>query len=133
KALYYQKQAAKNQVKVAKSGYFPSLALVGGYTALEVENALTVTDAMNFGVGLSYNLADIIKLGSKVKAAKSREKEVQLMLDQAEDQVKVQIEDARQNYQLAQRQLEVYQKAQVQATENYRIVKDKYDNGLVDT
>lgn len=133
KALYYEKEAAKNQIKVAQSNYYPSIALQGGYTALEVDDVLTVTDAMNVGLGVSYNLADIFKTGNKVKAAKSKVKELEYTMALVEDQIDIQIEDAMQNYKLSIRTYEVYQKAQDQAVENYRIVKDKYDNGLVDT
>lgn len=132
-ALYYEKQAAQNQIKIAQSSYYPSIALRGGYTALEVENIMSVTDAMNIGLGVSYNLADIFKTGSKVKAAKSKVKELEYRIAQAEDQIDVQIQDALQNYKLSIKQFQVYQKARLQAVENYRIVKDKYDNGLVDT
>jgi len=133
KALYFEKEAAKNQIGVAKSSYYPSLAITGGYTALDVENVLTVTDAMNVGLGISYNLADIIKAGNKVKAAKSKVKELEYTMDLVKDQIDIQIEDAMQNYELSLKKYDVYQKAQAQAIENYRIVKDKYDNGLVDT
>lgn len=133
KAIYFEKEAAKNQIKVAQSSYYPSIALTGGYTALEVENVMTVTDAMNVGLGVSYNLADIFKVGSKVKAAKSKVKELEYTMALVEDQIDVQVEDALQNYKLSIKKFQVYQKAQDQATENYRIVKDKYDNGLVDT
>src|SRR5690606_41492866 len=109
------------------------LALTGGYAALDIDNVMTVTNAMNFGLGMSYNLADIFKVGNKVKAAKSRVKELEYTLALVEDQIDIQIEDATQNYELSIKKYEVYQKAQDQATDNYRIVKDKYDNGLVDT
>ena len=39
----------------------------------------------------------------------------------------------KEEYQLALTQFEVYSQSQEQAEENYRIVKDKYDNGLLDT
>lgn len=132
-ALYFDKAAAENQIKVAQSSYYPHLALTGGYAALDIDNVMTVTNAMNFGLGMSYNLADIFKVGNKVKAAKSRVKELEYTLALVEDQIDIQIEDATQNYELSIKKYEVYQKAQDQATENYRIVKDKYDNGLVDT
>lgn len=133
KALYFEKEAAKNQIKVARSNYYPSLALTGGYAALEVENVMTITNAMNFGLGVRYNLADIFKTGSEVKAAKSKVKELEYTMAMARDQITIQVQDASENYKLSLKQYQVYQKAQTQATENYRIVNDKYENGLVDT
>jgi len=49
------------------------------------------------------------------------------------DRVKVQVQQANENYSLAQEQQKVYEQAVEQANENYRIVKDKYDNGVADT
>tara|TARA_R110000796_G_scaffold41772_2_gene103357 strand:+ start:17987 stop:19315 length:1329 start_codon:yes stop_codon:yes gene_type:complete len=132
-ALHFQELAAENQIKVVKSAYYPSISLVGGYTSLDLNNALTVTNAMNFGVGISYNIADIFKTKSDVKVAKSKVKELQYTLDMTTDNVKVQIENAQQEYELSVRKFEVYTKSEEQAIENYRIVNDKYTNGLVDT
>ena len=132
-ALQYQEQAAEQQIKVAKSKYFPSLALSGGYIALDLQNALTVTNAMNIGIGVSYNLSDLFKAKSDVRLAKTKTKELQYTINMKTDQIKVDIENARQDYQLAIKKYHVYAESQIQAEENYRIVKDKYDNGLADT
>ncbi|MEH6406518.1 MAG: TolC family protein, partial [Leeuwenhoekiella sp.] len=114
-ALQYQEQAAENQIKVAQSKYYPSLSLTGGYIALDVHNALTVKNAMNVGVGLSYNLADIFKTKSDVKVAQSRVEELQFSVDRATDQITVQIENAKQDYNLELRKFEVYTKSEEQA------------------
>ncbi len=132
-ALAKQQEAALGQVKVAQSAYYPSLFFSGGYIGADVKNALTIGNAFNVGLGLSYNLSDIFKAKSDIKAAKSRAESLQYSINMANDQVKVQVENAKRNYQLALKKLEVYTKSEEQAIENYRIVKDKYDNGLVDT
>ena len=49
------------------------------------------------------------------------------------DSIKLEIFKAKEEYELATKQDQVYSEAVVQATENYRIVKDKYDNGLSNT
>lgn len=132
-ALEYHEKAAEHQIKVAESKFYPSLSLVGGYIALDAHNALTVTNAINIGVGLSYNLSDIFKAKSDVKLAKSKVQELQYTIDNYSSQIKVEIENARRTYELALKKSEVYIASELQATENYRIVKDKYDNGLMDT
>ncbi|MGV3696065.1 TolC family protein [Flavobacterium sp.] len=133
KSLELKKQAAENGVKVAKSDYYPSLSLSGGYIAFDLNNVLTVTNAMNIGVGLSYDLSSIFKNGKKVKLAKSRVKETEIAVSQLNDEIREEQFQAQQNYALSQKQSLVYDKAVEQATENYRIVKDKYDNSLSDT
>ena len=49
------------------------------------------------------------------------------------DYIKVQVQKAIEEYQLAIKQDIVYAEVIDQASENYRIVKDKYDNGLSNT
>ena len=132
-ALKYQKEAADDQVKVAQSKYYPSLSLSGGYIALDLQNAITVTNAMNVGVGVSYNLSDLFKAKSDTKLAKYKAEELNYNLDAFADKVKVQVENANQEYELALKTHNMYLKSEEQAKENYRIVKDKYDNGLADT
>lgn len=132
-ALKYQEEAAKDQIKVAQSSYYPSIALVGGYLALDLNKLVTVTNAMNIGVGVSYNLSNIFKTKSDVKLAQTKAKEMEYSINMASDKIKVEVENARQEYELSIRKYEVYSQSQEQAIENYRIVKDKYDNGLSDT
>ncbi|QDO92679.1 TolC family protein [Formosa sediminum] len=132
-ALKYQELATENQIKIAKSNYYPSIGLVGGYLALDMPNAFTLTNAINIGVGISYDLSDIFKNKSEVEIAKSKAEELHYKIDQTTDQIKVEVENALQNYQLANKKLELYAQSEIQAIENYRIVKDKFENGLADT
>jgi outer membrane protein TolC len=48
------------------------------------------------------------------------------------DDIKIQVQKAIEDYDLALKQDLVYNQLE-QASENYRIIKDKYDNGLSDT
>ena len=133
KALHFTEQANKENIKIAKSGYYPSVSLTGGYIALDLQNVVRVENAMNVGLGLSYNLSSLFKNGKEVKAAKSRALEVQQQQAMLSDAIKMQIVQAREGYELSLKQDRVYSEAVAQADENYRIVKDKYDNGLSDT
>lgn len=133
KALDYLNKASEANIKVAKAGYFPSLSLSGGYIAADLDNIVRVENAMNVGVGLSYNLSSIFKNGKDVKAAKSRAEEVKYQQAMLSDAIKTQVMEAREGYELSLKQNKVYSEAVAQADENYRIVKDKYDNGLSDT
>lgn len=132
-ALMYQQKATEANVKIAKAGYYPSVNLLGGYAAVDVRNLIQVTNAMNFGVGVSYDLSGIFKNGKHIKAATSRAEETRQQVDLLNDKIKIQVQQAEENYNLAIKQNKVYNQAVEQSTENYRIVKDKYDNGLVDT
>lgn len=132
-ALNYSKKASEDQIKVAKADYYPSLSLTGGYIAADLENVVRVENAMNIGVGLSYNLSSIFKNGKAVKAAKSRAAELEQQQAILTDEIKEEVMRSNENYQLSLKQDKVYNEAVGQADENYRIVKDKYENGLADT
>ena len=133
KSLELKKAAAEAGIKIAKANYYPSLSLSGGYIAFDLNNVLTVTNAMNVGVGLSYDISNIFKNSKNVKVAQSRVKETEFAVSQLNDKIKEEVFEANENYNLSLKQSAVYEKAVEQATENYRIVKDKYDNSLSDT
>lgn len=133
KALELKKKAVESGIKMAQANYYPSLALTGGYIAFDLNNVLTVTNAMNVGLGVSYDLSSIFKNGKQVKLARSKAKEAEVATSLLGDQIKEEVFQAQQNYTLSLTQSAVYDKAVQQATENYRIVKDKYDNNLSNT
>lgn len=132
-AVHFLEKASESGIKVARSGYFPTIGLVAGYVALDLHNFVTVANALDFGVGLNYNLASIFKNGKEVKAAKSRAMETQKQALILTDNIKSQIVNANEEYQLSLKQEKVYDESVTQANENFRIVKDKFDNGLSDT
>jgi outer membrane protein TolC len=132
-ALQQRQEATKAGVKAAKGEYYPSLALTGGYVAAYIPNVLTVTNAVNAGVGLSYNLASLYKNGAKVKQAKAQQDQLHWSALEMNDGIRMQIHQAFQNYMETLKKIEVYRKAVEQANENYRITKNKYDNALANT
>ena len=71
-AIHFLQKASENNIKIAKSAYFPTINLTGGLIYLDLKNTLTVSNAVNFGVGLSYDFASIFKNGTNVKTAKSK-------------------------------------------------------------
>ncbi|NRT12783.1 TolC family protein [Flavobacterium sp. 14A] len=132
-AIRLQEKASLDYVKVAKSGYYPAISLVGGYTAIDLKNVITVQNAMNIGVGLSYDLSGILKNNATVKVAESKATELKKHEELLTEQIKIDVQRAIEDYDLALKQDLVYTEAVEQASENYRILKDKYDNGLSDT
>jgi len=132
-ASKFEEKASLANVKIAQSGYYPSITIIGGYTSLDLKNVIVVQNAMNFGVSVSYDLSNILKNGNMVKLAESRSLEVHNSQEILTDNIKIQVHQAIENYDLSLRQSQVYIQAFDQASENYRIVKDKYENGLSDT
>jgi outer membrane protein len=131
KALGYRQKAAGAAVKIAKGDYYPSIAITGGYLAADIPKFLTITNAFNIGVGVKYSLSSLWKTDSKVQQAKAQEQ--QLLVNEAmlTDEIHLSINKAYQDYLSGRKKVDVYAKAVEQATENYRINKNKYNNNLL--
>ncbi|OJX32532.1 MAG: transporter [Chryseobacterium sp. 36-9] len=129
-ALDYQRKAAALGTKAAKAENLPSLAFTGGYVAADIPKLLTITNAVNVGVGISYNLSNIWKKNSSLMQSKAREQELAASNDLLNDNVTLEVKRDYQNDLYAHKKIDVYQRALEQAEENYRITLNKYNNGL---
>ena len=130
-AAGFRKKAAATGIKSAKAETYPTVALTGGYIAADIPHFLTITNAVNIGVGVKYNLASLWKTNTKLQEAKAREKQVTASEDILNDNIRYAINQDYQNYLLSRKKIEVYERALEQATENYRITNNKYVNNLV--
>jgi outer membrane protein TolC len=131
KALDYRRQAAESAVKMARGDYYPSIALTGGYMAVYVPSFLSITNALNAGIGVKYNLSSLWKTNSKVQQARARTQQAAINAALLDDAVRLEVNKAYQDYLSGMKKIEVYNKALEQSAENYRISKNKYDNNLL--
>ena len=132
-ALTLRKKAAESDIKVSRSELYPSFQLTGGYIAADIPHVLTVTNAVNAGVGISYNIASLWKTRAKVQQADARVKQMvqtQALLD---DNIRLQVKKSYLTLLSNRKKIDVYAKAVTQAEENYRILKNKFDNNLATT
>ena len=129
-ALDYQKKAAELGTKAAKAENLPTIALTAGYIAADIPKILSVYNAANIGVGIQYNIGNLWKKNSSLMNAKAQINKLNATNELLDDQIKLEENRDFQNYLLAKRKIEVYEKAVDQANENYRITKNKYENGL---
>jgi outer membrane protein len=132
-ALSFRKKAATTGISAVKAEMYPSIALTGGYIAADVPHLITITNAVTVGVGVQYNFGSLWKTRAKIVQAQAREKEISANQAQLDDAVRLHVNQDYENYLLSEKKTEVYIKAVLQATENYRITKNKYDNSLVNT
>jgi outer membrane protein len=130
-AMAYRKKASEVGIKTARADYYPSIALTGGYIAADIPNFITITNAVTFGVGVSYNVSSLWKTNAHVAGAKAKLAEVQANEDDLDDQVRLQVNQAYEALLSANKKIEVSRTAIEQAVENYKIVKNKYDNSLL--
>lgn len=129
-AIDYQLKAASLGVKSAKAETLPTIALTGGYVAAEIPKILTVTNAANIGIGIQYNIDNLWKKNSALQHAQAQEKQIVATNELLNDQIKLEINKDFQNSEFAKKKIAVYEKAADQANENYRVTKNKFDNGL---
>jgi len=129
-ALSLRKQAADVGVKAAKGELLPNIAVTGGYIAADVPGVLSIANAANIGLGVKYDIGSLWKTRAKVDEAEGRSKELLATQELMNDQIRLQVNKAYLNWLSSQKKIDVYSKAIEQADENYRIVKNKYTNGL---
>jgi len=132
-AIDLRKKAAESGVKSVNAEKYPSLALTGGYIAADIPNVFSVTNAVNIGVGLSYDIGSLWKNKSKVQQAEARVKQLVISESLLDDNIRLQVNKSYLNLLSNRKKIEVYAKAVEQAQENYRIVKNKYNNSLATT
>jgi len=132
-ALALRKKAGETDIKSAKADMLPSLQLSGGYIAADVPNVFTVTNALNIGVGVSYNIASLWKTKSKVQQADAKVRQIVQSQAVLDDNITMQVNKSYLALISNRKKIEVYATAVEQAEENYRIVKNKFDNSLATT
>lgn len=128
--LVKQRKAAELGTKAAKGEYLPSVALTGSYVAADVPKFLTLYNGVSLGVGIQYNLANLWKENSSYKQAIAKEKELYATDELLNDNIKLEINKEYLNTNYFKERISVYEKSSEQANENYRITKNKFDNGL---
>ena len=129
-ALAQQRKAAELGSKAAKAENLPSIAFTGGYVAADIPKFLTVYNAINVGIGVSYNLSNLWKENSSLRQSKAREKQLAATDELLNDNIKLDVNREYQNTDYSKKRIVVFEKSAEQANENYRITKNKYDNGL---
>lgn len=128
-----REKAGNASISSIKGEYYPGIALTGGYIAATIPNFLTITNAVNIGIGLQYNFGALWKTGAKLDQANARQHQLQATQGILSDAIKLQTNQAYRNYLLNLQKIGVYQKAVEQANENYRVTKSKFDNHLATT
>jgi outer membrane protein len=131
KAIGNRKKAADAAIQVAKGDYYPSIGISGGYAAAYIPKFLTVTNAINIGVGVKYSLSSLWKTDAKVEQAKAREAQLEASEAMLQDDIRLSIQKAYQDYFFGQKRIDVLNKDVELSAENYRISKNKYNNNIL--
>lgn len=132
RALDLQIQVAGEFVTVAKSDYYPTLALYGNWTNQgQSDNLNSFLSATSSGVGLnlSMNLFNGLRSDARVQQAKADEQILRSTMQQARDGVRLQVRAILNNLASARQRVTAQQRTVDQALRGYEIAQVRYREG----
>ena len=133
KEIALQEKAAKAQVKAAFSGYLPQISLNFTDFANQKE-AFSVgrekyDDYWMATVSVSMSIFDGFLTHSRVKEAKAKQRELEILKKKLEDSVEVEVKNAVLDLEAAESSVESQKENVKRAREAYRIIKERYAEG----
>lgn len=128
--LIQQQQAAALGVTMAKSLNMPMIGLSVGYFSAVVPQFITISNAINAGVGIKYNIHNLWKSNTQLQKSRAKELELQATAVQMREKIQLQVSKNFQQVKLVEKKIALLLQVQEEAFENDRIVQQKFDNGL---
>jgi outer membrane protein len=128
--MRYQEDVAKKEIDKSRAGHLPDLELVGNY---EINSEDFSDTENNYAIGavMSVNLFSGNRISAKTKAARSSFLRMQEFRKGMELNVGVQARESFLKAQSAWKRIQVAQTAVAQAQEGLRIVRNRYNSGLL--
>jgi outer membrane protein len=131
KATRLRAEAGRAGVRIAKASRYPVLALSAGYVNAYIPNVVSITNALNGGLGLQYNLTGAFHTRHRLQEARANLHKAELSSQMLQDKIRMEIREKFLNYQKSLEKLVLNQQAIEQAQENFNISKNKFDAGLM--
>ena len=128
--LRLEEEIAKKEVKKSRAGHYPDVNLIGNYE-INSEDFSDSADNYTLGAVVRVNLFSGNRISEETKTAKSMLSRVQEMQKSMELGIKVQTREAFLKAQSARERIQVVKISVDQAEESLRIVKNRYNNGLL--
>ncbi len=126
----YAYQAAKQQVKVARSGYLPTISVSGGYNWDDDDFPGTENRGWNVVGGLSWSLWDGGATDAQIKSAKAAMRAAEETLQQVRESVALEVREDYLNILAAKEQIRATEAAVAEAEEAYKIATVRYKSGV---
>ncbi|MEW6079773.1 MAG: TolC family protein [Thermodesulfobacteriota bacterium] len=130
KRLNCLEEMARRNVTVSKAGHLPSVRLVGSYD-INTEDFHDTADSYTVGAVMNLNLFNGFNTTSGIRGARADVSQIRQMIRSMELAIRVQVQSAFLEAQSASQRIEVARSALNQADEGLRIVKNRYQNGLL--
>lgn len=132
--LQEQVSLADQQIKLSKSDYLPNVALImgGNYLNGLQLNDKTLFDKMMFNalVTVSVPLFHFGEGSNKVKSAKVQKNLAEMQQRDLTEKMELELAQARNNMDEAQKEVQLTQRSLAQADENLRQTASQYKNGM---
>jgi outer membrane protein len=128
--LRYQEDMARKEIDKSRAGHLPDLRLLGNYE-INSEDFSDTADNYTIGAVLKLNIFSGYHITGKTEAAKSFLNRMQEIRRSMELGIRVQTREAFLKARSSWKRIQVAQTAADQAEEGLRIVKNRYNNGLL--
>ena len=128
-------QAAAKMVEVAKGGVYPTIS-VGANAYYNNPNQRTFPPAATFkgtadiGIALTYNLTNLYTGKYQIQEAQANLMQSNFLKSQLTDAAKMEVNGNYYAYLTAVEKIKLNEKSIVQATENQRVMKNRYTNQI---
>jgi outer membrane protein TolC len=128
-ALASQVESLRNQAEAVRGEYWPQLGLAGGYAYQE--NSYQVHEGKWFvTVGLEWSIFDGGVIRHKAGAVDRQAAAVDMQRDEVGKSIRLQVRQAWLDVRETCKRIKVTESAVAQSTENLRVARDRYKNGL---
>ncbi|MBU1397343.1 MAG: TolC family protein, partial [Proteobacteria bacterium] len=128
--LLFQEYMAEEEVSKSLAGHLPSLHLIGNY---EVNSEAFSDTADNYMVGaiMRFNLYSGQRISGKTMEARALLEKIRAIKHELELGINVQIRQAYYQAKSSWKRIQVARESILQAEENLRIIRKRYENGLL--
>ena len=133
KAQEIRAKALEYQVKSSKGGYYPTLNLGANYYINNPNQRVfpqeaTFKNTWDLGATLSWNLTTLYTTKATIKEAKANLEQAQAAKEQITDAIKVEGKQSWNAWQLAQKKIKLAEFNVEQASENQRVMLNRFNN-----
>lgn len=136
RAARYRLEGSSHSIRIAQSGYYPTLSLNGGlgtsyYSTVNRNFGQQMRDNFSQYIGLSLNipLFNRLQTRNRVRTARLQQQDYALQLDNVKKTLYKEIQQAWYNAAAAQAKYTSSQAACQASQENFRLVSKKYEQG----
>lgn len=126
----YAYKAAKEQVRVAKSGYLPTISVSGGYNWDDDDFPGFDNEGWNISGGLTWSLWDGGATDAQIKSANAAAKSAKESLEQIRESVALEVRQDYLNILAAKEKIRATEAAVAEAEEAYKIATVRYKSGV---